>query len=243
MHRDIAEYCQRCVECQKCRKFKSTRAPMPLPIMRQPFSLIAMDMVGPLPRSRSGNKYVLVLCDYATRYPEAIPIKNTDTETVAEELLALFSRAGIQNEILTDQGSNFQSQILKELYRLLRVDAIRTSQYHPQTDGLVERFNQTLKAMLKKTASEEGKDWDKLIPFVLFAYREVPVTLHSNFSMDEMSEDHSMFSSSPGSRISIGTRTLCHCVVHSAAEREVGENAGDRPRQSQEGEVAAKDMV
>ena len=140
MHRDIAEYCRGCAACQKCRKFKSTCAPMvPLPIIGEPFSRIAMDMVGPLPRSRSGNKYVLVLCDYATRYPKAIPLKNTDAETVAEELLALFSRVGIPNEILTDQGSNFQSQLLKELYRLLRVDAIRTSPYHPQTDGLVER--------------------------------------------------------------------------------------------------------
>lgn len=60
------------------------------------------------------------------------------------------------------------------MYRLLQVDALRTSPYHPQTDGLVERFNQTLKEMLRKTATAEGKDWDKLIPFVLFAYREVP---------------------------------------------------------------------
>ena len=175
MHHDIAEFCRGCAECQKCRKFRSTRAPMvPLPIIREPFSRMAMDMVGPLPRSCSGNKYVLVVCDYATRYPEAIPLKNTDAETVAEDLLALFARVGIPNEILTDQGSNFQSQLLRELYRLLHVDAIRTSPYHPQTDGLVERFNQTLKAMLKRTASEEGKDWDKLIPFLLFAYREVP---------------------------------------------------------------------
>ena len=147
---------------------------VPLPIIGAPFSRVAMDRVGPLLRSRSGNRYILVLCDYATWYPEAIPLKNTDAETIAEELVALFSRVGIPHEILTDQGSNFQSQLLKELYRLLRVEAIRTSPYHPQTDGLVERFNQTLKAMLRKTASDEGKDWDKLIPFLLFAYREVP---------------------------------------------------------------------
>lgn len=77
-------------------------------------------------------------------------------------------------EILTDQGSNFTSQLLAELYRLLHVHPIRTSPYHPQTDGLVERFNQTLKSMLRKAASDEGKDWDKLVPYLLFAYREVP---------------------------------------------------------------------
>ena len=73
-----------------------------------------------------------------------------------------------------DQGSNFTSQLLAELYGLLHVRPIRTTPYHPQTDGLVEQFNQTLKAMLRKAAVQEGKDWDLLIPYVLFAYREVP---------------------------------------------------------------------
>ena len=64
--------------------------------------------------------------------------------------------------------------MLKEVYHLIGVKPIRTSPYHPQTDGLVERFNQTLKAMLRRSA-EEGKDWDKLLPYVLFAYQEVPL--------------------------------------------------------------------
>ena len=66
------------------------------------------------------------------------------------------------------------SQVLMEVYRLLHNELIRMSPYHPQTDGLAERFNQTLKAMLKKAVSEDGKDWDCLIPYLLFAYREVP---------------------------------------------------------------------
>ena len=75
---------------------------------------------------------------------------------------------------MTDQGTNFTSQLLKEVYSLLQIKPIRTTPYHPQTDGLVERFNGTLKVMLKKTAVEEGKDWDRLLPYLLFAYREVP---------------------------------------------------------------------
>lgn len=129
--------------------------------------------MGPLPRSRSGNRYVLVLSDYATRYPEAVALRNVDAEIVAEELVKIFAMVGIPQEVLTDQGRNFQSQLLKELYHLLHVNAIRTSPYHPQTNGLVERFNQTLKSMLRKSAAEDGKDWDKMIPFLLFAYREV----------------------------------------------------------------------
>ena len=112
-----------------------------------------MDIVGPLPRSRLGNRYVLVICDYATRYPEAVPMKHIDAVSVAEELVKFFSRVGVPREILTDQGTNFTSQLLLELYRML---PIRTTPYHPQTDGLVERFNQTLKMMLRKTRGWTG---------------------------------------------------------------------------------------
>ena len=130
--------------------------------------------MGPLPRSRKGYQYVLVTCDNATRYPEAILLRCTDGHRVAEELIVFFSRMGIPREILSDQGTNFMSQLLKEIYRHLHIHTIRTTPYHPQTDGLVERFNKTLKSMLKKVMSEEGRDWDTLLPYIIFAYREVP---------------------------------------------------------------------
>ena len=88
--------------------------------------------------------------------------------------MKLFARVGVPEEVLTDEGSNFMSQLLTEVYCLLHIKPIRTSPYHPQTDGLVERFNQTLKTMLKKGTKEDGKDWDRLIPYLLSAYREVP---------------------------------------------------------------------
>ena len=100
-------------------------------------------------------------------------MRTVDAEHVAEELVTMFARVGVPREILTDQGTNFMSKLLAELYNLLHIHPIRTSPYHPQTDGLVERFNGTLKSMLRKTALE-GKDWDKLLPYLLFAYREVP---------------------------------------------------------------------
>ena len=172
---DVAEWCRSCPNCQKTHNRKTPPVPLiPLPIMTEPFSRIAMDFVGPLLRSRRGHRFILVVCDYATRYPEAIPLRSCKAETVAEELLKMFARVGIPREILTDQGSNFTSRLLGELYAMLKVHPIRTTPYHPQTDGLVERFNQTLKAMLRRTVDQEGKDWDRLIPFLLFAYREVP---------------------------------------------------------------------
>ena len=166
-YKDVAEYCKTCVECQKATTTKGTKAPMiSLPIIGEPFHRIAMDIVGPLQRSTKGNKYILVLCDYATRFPEAIPLKSIAAEAVAEELVKVFSSYGIPKEILTDQGTNFTSQLLQELYNLIGIKAIRTSPYHPQTDGLVERFNRTMKEMLRKTIEGEGREWDQLLPYI-----------------------------------------------------------------------------
>jgi len=145
-----------------------------MPLNDNPFQCIGMDVVGPLPMSRSGNKYILTISDYANRYPEAIPLPSTEASWIAKELVLLFSRVGIPEEILTDQGTNFMSALLQEVYRLLNINRIRTSPYHPQTDGLVERFNGTLKAMMKKFTSKNKKDWDEYLPYLLFAYREAP---------------------------------------------------------------------
>uniref|UniRef100_A0A8C5Q151 ribonuclease H n=1 Tax=Leptobrachium leishanense TaxID=445787 RepID=A0A8C5Q151_9ANUR len=112
--------------------------------------------------------------DYATRYPEAIPLRQTSAKNIAKELLQVFSRVGIPKDLLTDQGTPFMSRVTKELCKLFKVTHLRTSVYHPQTDGLVERFNKTLKSMLKKVVDKDGKNWDYLLPYLMFAIREVP---------------------------------------------------------------------
>ena len=96
-------------------------------------------------------------------------MKIVDIEQVAEALITFFSRVEISCKILTDQGTNFMARFMKEVYRLLGVKPIRTIPYHPQTDGLVEQFNQAQKSMLRRTAME-GKDWDHLLPYLLFAH-------------------------------------------------------------------------
>ena len=77
--------------------------------MAEPFQRIAMDLIGPLPKSHAGNRYLLVVCDYASRYPEAVPLRSIDADHVDRELIHIFSRVGIPQEILMDQGSNFTS--------------------------------------------------------------------------------------------------------------------------------------
>lgn len=171
---DVSRYCRTCSVCQKTiHKGRVFKAPLiSIPPMDEPFSRMAMDIVGPLTRSDQGNRYILVVCDYGTKYPEAIPLKTIDAETVANALINIFSRTGIPREILSDQGSNFMSALMKHLCSLLQIKKLNTSPYHPQANGLVENFNGTLKKMLKCYSEEESKTWDKNIPYVLFAYRE-----------------------------------------------------------------------
>ena len=173
--RDVTEYCQGCLECQRTALRPTTRSPLiPMPIIEVPFDRLALDIVGPLPKTSQGHRYILVMVDYATSYPEALPLRATTAKAVARELMLVFSRVGIAREILMDQGSCFMSQVLKELLSLLQVTQLRTSVYHPQTDGLIERFNKTLKSMLKKAMETDGKNWDQLLPHILFAVCKVP---------------------------------------------------------------------
>ena len=174
MGRFVKQMCQQCVDCQKGNRRRSTRAPLtPLPVVENPWQRIAVDIVGPLDRSRGGNKYLLTIIDFATRYPEAIPLRKTDAATVCEKLIEVFTRYGIPEELLSDRGSNFLAKVTTELMKKLGVKHIKTSPYHPQTNGTLERFHSTLKQMLRKTC-KDVKDWDQWIPYLLFAYRETP---------------------------------------------------------------------
>ena len=117
---------------------------VPLPIIGVPFERIAMDIVGPLVKTARGHRYILVVVDYATRYPKAIPLWAAVSKVIARELFHLFSRVGIPNEILTDQGTEFMSRLMKELCTLLQIKQRWTAVFHLQMDGLVECFNKTL---------------------------------------------------------------------------------------------------
>ncbi|KAL3875881.1 hypothetical protein ACJMK2_033790 [Sinanodonta woodiana] len=176
MFGDIQRHCQTCDVCQKtARRTGKEGAPMVCPtIVSDPFVKIAMDIVGPLQRTKAGHEYILTIIDEATRYPEAIPLKDIEAKTVANALIGLFSRVGIPKVILTDQGTNFTSTLLKELYNMLNIKGITTSPYRTELNGNVERFNGTLKAVLKKLCSTNSEEWDVMLPYALFCYREVP---------------------------------------------------------------------
>jgi len=130
-----------------------------MPIIETSFDQVAVDLVGPIhPAIEKGNRYILTMMDYATRYPEAVPLKDIQTETVAEAMLNIFTRVGVPKEILSDQNSQFLSAVMKEVCRLLSVKQLVTTSYHPICNGLVEKFNGMLKTMLRHMCPETGRD-------------------------------------------------------------------------------------
>uniref|UniRef100_A0A803KCS2 Gypsy retrotransposon integrase-like protein 1 n=1 Tax=Xenopus tropicalis TaxID=8364 RepID=A0A803KCS2_XENTR len=174
---EVTRYCRTCDSCQRTgRANDKPKFPLcPLPIISEPFQRVAVDLIGPLSRpSRSGKQYILTVMDYATRYPEAVALRKIDAPTVADALIQIFSRVGFPSEILSDQGPQFTSQLLQCLWQRCGVRAIHSSPYHPQTNGLCERFNGTLKTMLRTFVESGEKDWERYLPHLLFAYREVP---------------------------------------------------------------------
>ncbi|XP_076435072.1 uncharacterized protein LOC143274949 [Babylonia areolata] len=177
VHGDVARFCRSCDVCQKTEpKGKTPKVPLEkMPLVDRPFKRVAIDLIGEIkPASESGHRYILTLMDYATRYPEAVPLKRIDTETVAETLVDLFSRLGVPDEILSDLGTQFVSNCMKEVARLLSIRQLTTTPYHPMCNGLVEKYNGTLKSMLKKLCADQPRQWHHFINSLLFAYREVP---------------------------------------------------------------------
>src|SRR6218665_2637204 len=171
-------FCRSCDVCQRLGKGASPQsAPLVnLPVIGSIFSKIAVDIVGPLtPCTVSGNRFILTVIDFASHFPLAFPIKTHTAAEVVRCLISVSTLFGFPDEILSDCGSEFMSE-LTELFLLeCKVAQIKTSPYHPQSNGCLERFHRTLKSMLKGIGETFPGDWDQLLPWVLFAYREVPV--------------------------------------------------------------------
>lgn len=170
---DVEDWCRKCHACASVKGPKhKPRGKMQLYNVGVPFERIAIDVAGPFPETNDGNRYTLVISDYFSKWPEVYAIPNQEATTIAEQLVFNWiSRYGVPNEIHSDQGRNFESQIFSEMCNLLGIRKTRTTPLHPQSDGMVERFNKTLKDHLAKVVSENQRDWDRHIPIFLMAYR------------------------------------------------------------------------
>ena len=172
MKADIVNWCRSCAVCNSRKQSKKERVPMQPIESGFPFERIALDIVGPLPKTTRGNKYILVLRDYFTKWPEAFPLQNQEAVTIARILVSeVFARFGVPYILHSDQGTNFDSKLIKELCILLEIKKTRTTAYHPQCDGLVERFNRTLIDLIALSTRDAQNSWDLQIGVVLMAFR------------------------------------------------------------------------
>ena len=170
---DVRAYVSGCETCMK-RKGPARTKQAPMQVVRSgyPMERIAIDILGELPETDDGNRYILVIADYFTKWTECFPMRNMESETVARILVEeVVARFGIPSKIHSDQGRQFEGKLFQEMCGLLGIDKTRRTPYHPQSDGMVERFNRTLTTMLSAYVNEHHKDWDRQIPYVMMAYR------------------------------------------------------------------------
>ena len=179
LSRDVFWYCRSCLQCQKRKETGRGKAPLvPIPVKGEPMKQLGIDIVGPLPRTQRKNRFLLVITDYLTKWAEVFPLPEVTAPTVAKILVEeIVCRFSCPRSLLSDQGTNFTSKIVREVCRLLEVKKLQTTIYHPQCDGHTERFNRTLADMLACYVSENDRTWDLYVPYVLFAYR---TSVHSS---------------------------------------------------------------
>lgn len=169
VRRDTTKFVQTCIQCQRSKVHRHQRTPIQ---QYQPpdrrLSHINIDIVGPFPLYQ-GQKYCLTIIDRFTRWPEAIPMPDMTAETVARNLIGTWiARYGCPQYITTDQGRQFESHMLNELFKILGVKHIRTTPYHPQANGIIERWHRTLKASILAV----GKDaWTDHLPLIMLGLR------------------------------------------------------------------------
>eukprot|EP00731_Ephydatia_muelleri_P035282 Em0111g7a len=167
MAKDTELCCRSCMVCQRSKLPMLTPVPMTNIPIGHPWQMLAVDVLQ-VPVSSRGNRYLLVIQDYFTKWAEAIPMPNQTAECIAGILIDLFSRFGIPEILHSDQGANFESTMIQRVCAAFGVLKSRTTAYHLQGDGMVERFNRTF---LRCYTEQNDVDWEGNVPLVLYAYR------------------------------------------------------------------------
>ena len=177
--RDVERWCKNCEQCGSRKgPQRKQRGPMKQFIVGAPLERIAVDVLGPLPVSEKGNKYLLIVGDYFTKWVEAYPLENQRADVVAEVLVKEFiSRFGVPMQMHSDQGRNFESAVFSGVCNLLGINKTRTTALHPESDGMMERFNRTLENQLAIFVEHHQKDWYGHVPLLMMSYRSA---VHEN---------------------------------------------------------------
>ena len=175
MEQDIRNYIKKCVTCQQMKLGKIRTEPLQVTDTQEfPWNKLALDIVGPLEVTSEKNKYILSCQDNLSKYLIAVPLESQTAEEIAEKLVKFIILVyGIPSIILTDQGTNFCSDIFKRLCTLLKIERVQTTAYHPQSNGALERAHATLINYLRCYVNSK-QEWDQLLPFACFSYNTSP---------------------------------------------------------------------
>ena len=170
---DVNNWVRRCDTCAAIKAPpKKINAPLGMMTVSGPLDRLGTDFVGPLPLTPRGNRHILVVTDYFTKWVEIFATKDQTAVTTAEVILnEVIARFGIPYEIHSDQGRNYESLIFAELCRLLEIRKTRTSPGNPQCNGQTERYNKTLLRMIKAYLKGEDDNWDRHLGCLAAAYR------------------------------------------------------------------------
>ncbi|CAF4238254.1 unnamed protein product, partial [Adineta steineri] len=173
MKQSITRYIQSCLPCQQYN-ITRTKKPgrlQPIPPPEGPFQLIGMDYCGPLKQTPSGNQYVLCITDYFTRWIVAVAVPDCSAQTTAEAFFKEYiCKYGVPAVVLSDQGTHFHNQLMEAMSKLVGYDHTYSTTYHPQSNGMIERFNATFIPQIAKLQDRENNNWDEFLAPVVFAY-------------------------------------------------------------------------
>ena len=154
MRSDIIRRCKSCLMCASRQVGRAIKPPLtPIPVAGS-FDRVGVDVIQ-FPKSYEGNQYGIVFADYLTKWPEVFAAPDQTSLTIAQLLVDhVICRHGVPAELLSDRGKAFLSSLMEDIYKLMGIHKVSTTAYHPQTDGLVERFNRMLTDMLAKTVDK-----------------------------------------------------------------------------------------
>lgn len=185
LYNDVKHWCSSCTLCytKKSPKNKVKGKLIPIEVAVDAFYRVGIDIVGPLPKTTQGNKYIVVMTDYLTKYPEAVAVSNITAQTVARVVYdEIMCRHGAPSVLLSDRGAQFLSELVLEMCKIMGIKKATTSSYNPKCNGLTERFNGTLIQSLAMYTGAKQDDWDQYITSVLFAYRVSRATSSTHLS-------------------------------------------------------------
>lgn len=226
---DVRSWCRKCNTCATTKGPRTrSRGELKKYNVGLPFERIAIDVAGPFPETHKGNKYILVAMDYFSKWPEAFAIPNQEVTTVAKILVDnVFSRFGVPLELHSDQGRNFESKVFQKMCALMGIKKTRTTPLHPQSDGMVERFNRTLEQHLSKVVDKHQRDWDEHLSIFLMAYRSA---VHNTTGLTP-------------ARVLFGREIRLPCDLVFGSPREEGQEINDYADQLKEKLLAVHDVA